>query len=182
MIELSVIGQEGLASLRTADYAVTLPVPALLALALPCLAAFLARSACAVVIAVLLAVAALSIPYAAPGERYQYSTLALIVLTSFNAAFLGPAAPRWVAHPRSHDGARRGSDGDQRPRRATAAGAVCELRPSTRSADPETVRSCVAAQRGRRRPPARRAANFARPTGPKPCCRTRRAREGHRKA
>ena len=90
MIELSVIGQEGLASLRTAaDYAVTLPVPALLALALPCLAAFLARSACAVVIAVLLAVAALSIPYAAPGERYQYSTLALIVLTSFNAAFLG---------------------------------------------------------------------------------------------
>ena len=44
MIELSVIGQEGLASLRTAaDYAVTLPVPALLALALPCLAAFLAQ-------------------------------------------------------------------------------------------------------------------------------------------
>jgi hypothetical protein len=90
VIELSVVGQEVLAWLRTAaDYAVTLPVPALLALALPCLAAFLARSACAVVIAVLLAVAALSIPYAAPGQRYQYSTLALMVLTSLIAAFLG---------------------------------------------------------------------------------------------
>jgi hypothetical protein len=79
-----------LAWLRTAaDYAVTLPLPALLALALPCLTALLARSACALVIAVLLAVAALSIPYAAPGEQYQYSTLALLVLTGLIAAFWG---------------------------------------------------------------------------------------------
>ena len=90
MIELNVVGQEVLTWLQTvAGYVVTLPIPALLALVLPFLAAFLARSVCAFVIATLLAVAALSIPYAGPEERYQYSTLALLVLTGLIAAFLG---------------------------------------------------------------------------------------------
>jgi uncharacterized membrane protein YqaE (UPF0057 family) len=90
MIELNVVGQEVFMWLQiVAGYVVTLPIPALLALVLPFLAAFLARSVCAFVIAILLAVAALSIPHAGPAERYQYSTLALLVLIGLIAAFLG---------------------------------------------------------------------------------------------
>ena len=99
MGQLNVIRQEAFAWLESvAAYAGTLPVAVLVALAIPSLAALIARSAGAFMITVLLTVIALSIPNAGPSERYQYSTLILIVVSGLVASLLGAARrPRKVA-------------------------------------------------------------------------------------
>jgi hypothetical protein len=88
-MQLDLVGQEALAWFGAAvAYAYTLPAVAIVGLAIPFLAAFLARSGIAFMIAVLLTVVALTIPHAGPSERYQYSTLVLLVLSGLAAALL----------------------------------------------------------------------------------------------
>jgi hypothetical protein len=97
--QLNVIQQEAIAWFdRVSAYVSTLPLTALIALALPCLVSLAVRSAGAFVITVLLAVVAVSIPHAGPSERYQYGTLVLLVVSGFVAAMLGS-----VRRPRKVD-------------------------------------------------------------------------------
>ncbi len=70
-------------------YAITLPPWILALLILPCLAALVARSVGALMIALLLGVVALTIPESGPAGRYQYSTLILIAVSGLTAAFVG---------------------------------------------------------------------------------------------
>ncbi|HEV2558219.1 MAG TPA: hypothetical protein VGU45_06295 [Microvirga sp.] len=70
-------------------YAMTLPPWLLAGLALPVLAALVARSVGALMISLLLAVVAVTIPESGPSGRYQYSTLILLILSGLATAFVG---------------------------------------------------------------------------------------------